>query len=142
MVELSVKYIMLVTFSALTYDSAMELRHLRYFVAISLYDHVISACQSAGFSPAITSSPILVTTVLTLVAVEQGVSIVPEGVQNLRSRQVVLIPISPAIDSIPLVMCWNAQSTWPPQEAFRKLVQEQAETIEEEYVESGWQSGS
>lgn len=91
-------------------------------VAIGLHDHVISACQKDGFSPAVTQTPELMTTVLTLVAAEQGVSVVPEGVRNLQNQQVVFLPISPGLDRFPLIICWRTRDTSPLTEAFRKLV--------------------
>ena len=101
-------------------------------VAVGLYDHVISACRLAGFSPSINHSPDLMATVLTMVASELGVSIVPEGIRNLRSRQVAYVPISPAPDPIPFVMCWRENSDSPPRDAFLKLVRERVPAIQEE----------
>jgi len=101
-------------------------------VAVGLYDHVISACKTAGFSPSVVHSPDLMATVLTMVAAEQGVSVVPEGVRNLRSRQVAFVPISPALDPIPLIMCWREKSDSPPRDAFLQLVRERAAAIRDE----------
>ena len=98
-------------------------------VAISLYDQVIAACLEAGFSPSVVHSPDLMATVLTMVAAEQGVSIAPEGVQNLRSQQVVFVPIVPAMEPIPLVMCWNEKLNSPARDAFVQLVREQEYAI-------------
>ncbi|MCA9090755.1 MAG: LysR family transcriptional regulator [Planctomycetaceae bacterium] len=103
-------------------------------VASTLYDHIIAACSSAGFSPLIASSPDLMATVLTLVAAEQGISIVPEGVQNLRSRQVAFLPVSPAIDPIPLIACWRINHACPPRDAFLQLVEDRLEAIQREFV--------
>jgi len=100
--------------------------------AVGLYDHILSACRLAGFSPSVEHSPDLMATVLTMVAAGLGVSIVPEGVRNLRSKQVVFVPISPALDPIPLIMCWRAQSDSPPRDAFLQLVREQAAAIQED----------
>ena len=100
--------------------------------AVGLYDHIISACRMAGFSPSVIHSPDLMTTVLTMVAAELGVSVVPEGARNLRKNQVAFVPISPALDSIPLLMCWRAKSDSPPRDAFLQLVREQATAIREE----------
>ena len=105
-------------------------------VAISLHDHIIAACSSAGFSPLITSSPDLMATVLTLVAAEQGISIVPEGVQNLRSQQITFVPITPAIEPIPLIVCWQSNHESPPRDAFLQLVQERKSAIQQEFVSS------
>ncbi|MBA2117868.1 LysR substrate-binding domain-containing protein [Bremerella alba] len=93
-------------------------------VACGLYDHIIHSCREHAFSPDVKLSPELMTAVLTLVAAEQGVSIIPEGVRNLRRRQVAYIPISPAIEPIPLVMCWRNDSISPTMPNFRKLVQQ------------------
>jgi DNA-binding transcriptional LysR family regulator len=101
-------------------------------VAVGMYDHIISACRTAGFSPSVVHSPDLMATVLTMVAAELGVSVVPEGVRNLRSRQVAYVPISPALDPLPLIMCWRAKSNSPPRDAFLHLVRERAAALQEE----------
>ena len=91
-------------------------------VAIGLYDQIIAACQAAGFSPSVAHSPDLMATLLTMVAAELGVSIVPEGVKNLRSRQIVFVPIVPPLEPIALVMCWNERQHSPARDAFIQLV--------------------
>ncbi len=91
-------------------------------VAPGLHDQITSACRKAGFAPHVHHSPTIMTTVLMLVAAEQGVSIVPEGVQNLRSDRLVFIPISPKLEPVPLLMCWSEQSTSPTLSEFRKQV--------------------
>jgi len=101
--------------------------------ASGLYDHVIAACQTAGFSPSVAHSPDLMATVLTMVAAEQGVSIVPEGVRNLRSRQVAFVPVVPDLEPIPLVMCWNGAQDSPTRDAFLQLVQEREPAIRTEF---------
>jgi DNA-binding transcriptional LysR family regulator len=93
-------------------------------VAVGLYDHIISACRTAGFSPSVIHSPDLMATVLTMVAAEQGVSIIPEGVKHLRRRQVAYVPILPSLDPIAFVMCWRTKSDSPPRDAFLQLVRE------------------
>ncbi|MDA8744850.1 LysR substrate-binding domain-containing protein [Rubripirellula amarantea] len=98
-------------------------------VASGLYDQIIAACRAANFSPAVAHSPDLMATVLTLVAAEQGVSIVPEGVQNLLRKQVSFLPISPALERIPLVMCWRKDCDSPPAEAFRNLVEKRKASL-------------
>lgn len=103
-------------------------------VAISLHDHIIAACSSAGFSPLVASSPDLMATVLTMVAAEQGISIVPEGVQNRRSQQITFVSVAPAIEPIPLVMCWHANRESPPRDAFLQLVHERRTAIQREFV--------
>ncbi|MCA9114867.1 MAG: LysR family transcriptional regulator [Planctomycetaceae bacterium] len=98
-------------------------------VAAGMYDQVIAACQAAGFSPNVHQTPDLMQTVLTLVAAEQGVSIVPEGVQNLRRRQVVFLPVTPMLEPLPLIMCWRTHVDSPATDRFRELVREQKAAI-------------
>jgi len=98
-------------------------------VAVGMYDQIVSACRTSGFSPSITNSPDLMATVLTMVAAEQGISIVPEGAQNLRSKQVAFVPISPSLDPIPLILCWCTQSESPPRDAFLQLVRDRISSL-------------
>jgi DNA-binding transcriptional LysR family regulator len=92
--------------------------------APGLYDHVVAACLACDYSPRIVQTADLMATVLTLVAAGQGISIVPDGVRNLRREQVVFLPLSPAIKPIPLVMAWRKSALSPPVTAFKKLVAE------------------
>jgi len=94
-------------------------------VAVGLHDHIIAACLKAGFSPLVSTSPDLMSAVLTMVAAEQGVSIVPEGVQNLRSNQLAFVPLIPALEPIPLIVCWHAKTDAPARDAFLQLIREQ-----------------
>ncbi len=103
-------------------------------VAPGLHDQVTSACLSAGFSPLVQHSPTLMVTVLMLVAAEQGLSIVPEGVQNLRSDRVVFVPITPKLEPVPLLMCWREQSDSPTVIEFRKLVHSQLHFLKTNFV--------
>ena len=43
------------------------------------------------------------------------------------------VPISPALDPIPLVVCWRAKSDSPPRDAFLQLVRERAAAIQDEW---------
>ena len=101
-------------------------------VDCGVYDRVISACRAADFSPFIVNAPDLVTTVLTLVAAEQGVSVLPEGVQNLGSKQIVFLPIEPSVDPIPLVLCWREDLDSPHVNEFRRLIDDRVPQLLEE----------
>ncbi len=103
--------------------------------AIGLYDQIIAACQVAGFSPKIVDAPKLMATVLTLVAAEQGVSLVPESVRNLGSEQIQFIDISPQPAAIELVMAWIHTVDAPPAEAFKALVRQNLEGIHKSFVQ-------
>ena len=102
--------------------------------ASSLYDQVIAACVGAGFSPQVVHSPQLMTTVTMMVAAEQGVSLVPEGVQNLRRHQIRYVPLEPAVATVPLMMSWRSQVDSPPCARFRELVEESIDWIRAGFV--------
>lgn len=58
-------------------------------LAPGLYDQIISLCQQSGFSPAIVQEAIQMQTIISLVAAEMGVAIVPLSLQNLQRTGVV-----------------------------------------------------
>lgn len=95
--------------------------------AVGLFDQIIAVCRGAGFSPRIVNSPNLMATVLTLVAAEQGVSLVPESVRNLGSREVVFLDLEPGPAPIELVMVWGREL--PLLTAFQQLVRANLESI-------------
>ena len=67
-------------------------------------------------------------------AISLGISIVPEGVQNLRSRQVAFVPISPALIPVPLILCWNTNHSGETRDAFLRLVRSPVATIQKQFV--------
>ena len=99
-----------------------------------VFDRIIAACRAAGFSPSIVNAPNLMATVLTLVAAEQGVSVVPESVRNLRSEGIVFLNLQPKLEPIPLVMIWDDALDSPPRAAFQRLVREQLKDIRQHFV--------
>ena len=102
--------------------------------ASSLFDLVIAACMQAGFSPRIVHTPPLMSTVTLMVAAEQGVSLVPEGVQNLRRHHIRYLPLAEPLARVPLVMSWRARADSPPCAAFRELVEENIQFIRAGFV--------
>lgn len=58
-------------------------------LAPGLYDQIISLCQQGGFSPTIVQEAIQMQTIISLVAAEIGVAIVPLSLQNLQRTGVV-----------------------------------------------------
>jgi DNA-binding transcriptional LysR family regulator len=62
-------------------------------LAPGLYDQIISLCQQAGFSPNVVQEAIQMQTIISLVAAEMGVAIVPTSLQNLQRRGVVYKPL-------------------------------------------------
>ena len=57
--------------------------------APGLYDQIISLCQQADFSPKVSQEAIQMQTIVSLVAAEMGVAIVPASLQNLQRTGVI-----------------------------------------------------
>jgi len=57
--------------------------------APGLYDLIVSLCQQAGFSPIAAQEAIQMQTIVSLVAAEMGVAIVPASMQNFQRSGVV-----------------------------------------------------
>ncbi|OIQ51499.1 Hca operon transcriptional activator [Pseudodesulfovibrio hydrargyri] len=93
-------------------------------VAVTLYDQIIALCREAGFSPLVEHTPDLMATLLMMVAAEQGVSVVPEGVRNLREKQVAYVPLDPSPEPIPLLLSWDPGRDNPARDAFLRLGRE------------------
>jgi DNA-binding transcriptional LysR family regulator len=71
-----------------------------------LFDSIIGLCNERGFSPKIDDEPDMMQTTLALVAAEQGVSIVPACVINLRFDGVQLRRIQPDHVRADLLITW------------------------------------
>jgi hypothetical protein len=71
-------------------------------------------CNDAGFSPRVENEPNLMQTVLSLVEGEEGISIVPACVRNLRSDGVRFYPLQPDEVRVELVAAWKKDSAGFP----------------------------
>ncbi len=58
-------------------------------VAPDLYDRIISLCQQANFSPRVVQQAIQMQTIVSLVAADMGVTIVPASIENLQRTGVI-----------------------------------------------------
>jgi len=79
--------------------------------APGLFDTITGLCNQHGFSPTVDSEPSMMQTVLSLVEAEQGVSIVPACVRNLRAEGVQFARLQPDQVKIELVVAWPKDST-------------------------------
>jgi len=83
-------------------------------LAPGLYDLIISLCQQAGFSPSVAQEAIQMQTIVSLVAAEMGVAIVPASLQNLQRTGVVYRHIRDIPDSslkVVIAMIWRSNDT-------------------------------
>ncbi|ODT75417.1 hypothetical protein ABS71_04420 [bacterium SCN 62-11] len=102
--------------------------------ASSLYDQIIANCLATGFSPRVVNSPNLMATVTFLVAAGQGISLVPEGVQNLRRHGLRYVPLRPTAAPVPLMVSWLAQADSPTCASFRQLLWDRQDWIRRSFV--------
>jgi len=75
-----------------------------------LFDMIIGICNDAGFSPRVENESNTMPTVLSMVEAEQGVSIVPACVRNLRSYGVRFYRLQPDEMRVELVAAWRKES--------------------------------
>ncbi|MEH1853513.1 MAG: LysR family transcriptional regulator [Nostoc sp.] len=90
-------------------------------LAPGLYDLIISLCQQAGFSPKVVQEAIQMQTIVSLVAAEMGIAIVPASLQNLQRIGVVYKTLqepSPKVTfvadvGVAIAMIWRKDETSP-----------------------------
>jgi DNA-binding transcriptional LysR family regulator len=94
-----------------------------------LFDAIIAMCNDAGFSPRVDCEPNMMQTVLTIVEAEQGVSIVPACVRNLRSDGVRFYRLQPDEVRVELVAAWKKETPSVALRAFLDLIDTEASVI-------------
>lgn len=97
--------------------------------APGLFDTITGMCNSAGFSPRVENEPNLMQTVLSLVEAEEGVSIVPACVRNLRSHCVRFYRLQPDKVRVELVVAWKKETPSVVLRAFLDLIDASASRI-------------
>ncbi|WP_376873664.1 LysR family transcriptional regulator [Albirhodobacter sp. R86504] len=90
--------------------------------APDLFDHIISTCRSAGFSPTIAAQPNSMQAVLTGVGSGLGVSLAPGCIRALNMTGCVCRPLAVDAGPIPFELHTRADHPEPPTVAFKALV--------------------
>ena len=91
---------------------------------VGLHDAILAACRRARFTPKLSHTPSLISTVLSYVEAGAGTGVIPDSVCSLGVGSPLLFrPLSPA-HTVDLVMVWSEQQDSPSATAFRSLVQE------------------
>ena len=94
-----------------------------------LFDTITGVCKDAGFSPRVENEPNMMQTVLSLVEAEQGVSIVPACVRNLRSDGVRFYRLEPDEARVELGAAWKKENPSVVLRAFLELIDANAAQI-------------
>lgn len=76
-------------------------------VNVQLYDQIVALCQQAGFSPKVVQEAIHLQTVLGLVGVGMGVSILPDSIRAVSRADVMYQPLLDVEVTIELCMAWH-----------------------------------
>jgi DNA-binding transcriptional LysR family regulator len=97
--------------------------------APGLFDTITGMCNDAGFSPKVENEPNMMQTVLSLVEAEEGVSIVPACVRNLRSDGVRFHRLQPDNVRVALVAAWKKEAPSVVLRAFLDLLDANATQI-------------
>jgi DNA-binding transcriptional LysR family regulator len=74
--------------------------------APGVFDTIVGACRSQGFSPRVENEPNSMQTILSLVEAEEGVAIVPASTSNLRSNGVQFVRLVPENLYLDLIAVW------------------------------------
>ena len=80
-------------------------------LAPGLYDPIVSLCQEAGFSPIAAQEALQMQTIVSLVAAEIGVAIVPESMQNFQRCGVVYKPLQESTFIVAIALIWRIAPT-------------------------------
>ena len=96
--------------------------------APGLYDTLISLCQQAGFSPMVVQEAIQMQTIVSLVAAEIGVAIVPASLQHLQRTGVVYKIVQEPTPEVALNMIWRQDDISPTVQRFIEVVRIRANT--------------
>jgi len=93
-------------------------------VAPGLYDPIISSCQQAGFSPIVAQEAIQMQTIVSLVAAEMGVAIVPASLQQLQRPGIVYKEIAESTPKVTIAMIWRSQDSSAIVQRFLEVVRQ------------------
>lgn len=80
-------------------------------VAPGLHDLVLSICLQAGFSPQVAQEAIQMQTIVSLVAADMGVAIVPFSLQNLQRQGVIYKPLQESTPMVEIVVISRREPT-------------------------------
>jgi DNA-binding transcriptional LysR family regulator len=95
--------------------------------APGLYDPIITLCQQAGFSPTVAQEAIQMQTIVSLVAAEMGVAIVPASLQQLQRPGVAYRPIAEVTPQVAIALIWRQQERSSIVQRFVEVVRQVAQ---------------
>jgi DNA-binding transcriptional LysR family regulator len=91
---------------------------------LAWYDQVTCLCQEAGFFPEISQQAVHVDTILSLVAMGMGITLLPASVGELRRKGVAYRPLADADILIDMAVVWRKGEFNNVLRAFQEIVSE------------------
>jgi DNA-binding transcriptional LysR family regulator len=93
-------------------------------VGPGFYDQFIRICAQAGFSPKVVQEARTTQTLVSLVAVGMGVSLVPDSLQSFQRSGIVYRPLQPPAPATDLAVMWRPEDDSPALRAFLEIIGE------------------
>jgi DNA-binding transcriptional LysR family regulator len=93
-------------------------------LAPGLYDQIIALCQQVSFSPQVVQEAIQMQTIVSLVAAEIGIAIVPLSLQNLQRTGVVYRPLQELTPQAEIAIVWRRIDVSPVVERLLEIVRQ------------------
>lgn len=93
-------------------------------LAPGLYDQVISLCQTANFSPRVVQEAIQMQTIVSLVAADMGIAIVPISLENLQRTGVVYRALREPTPEAAIALVWRQNDNSPVVQRFLEVAQQ------------------
>lgn len=99
-------------------------------VSPTLFDKATSLCAQAGFSPKITQTSNVLSSVLTLVQAGEGVTLIPSSFQYFRSSDLCFSPLTEPFGAVELIMAWSPEREGALQNAFLDFIRARKKGIQ------------
>jgi DNA-binding transcriptional LysR family regulator len=90
-------------------------------VGVSLHDAILRACARAGFAPKSGPAAPHIASILSLVAADLGVSLVPESISRVNLQGTVFRPLTDMSERVAIAIAYRRASTSPVVRNFRAL---------------------
>jgi DNA-binding transcriptional LysR family regulator len=100
------------------------------------YDQIIGLCQQAGFSPKVVQEAMQMQTIVSLVAGNIGVAIVPVSLQNMQRTGVIYKPLAEPAPCAEVAVAWRSNDTSASVHQFLTIMRQtmQQTTVEEIFL--------
>jgi DNA-binding transcriptional LysR family regulator len=91
--------------------------------ASGMYDIIMGIWRAAGLKPKVLEGPMRIQTILSLVAVGRGVSLVPASAMRLGRQGVVFRPVRPSLPTVEMGVAYRRAETSPTVSVFLDMVE-------------------